>query len=93
MEIDRDKVREYYEAMGMDNPETAQALLDKLMEANGLLLDGHKLLVKSKILIDKTLDAIRDHQNEVQLPTLADIKLYHTVSTTIEALGFNREND
>ena len=72
-------------------------LIERVIQANSLIFDGHALIKKAQIMIDGTMKAIADHQEESNPHTDADIKLYTSVASLIRALGWspdsNREND
>ena len=72
-------------------------LIERVIQANSLIFDGHALIKKAQIMIDGTMKAISDHQGESTPHTDADIKLYTSVASLIHALGWsgdsNRENE
>ena len=72
-------------------------LIERVIQANSLIFDGHALIKKAQIMIDGAMKAISEHQEESTPHTDADIKLYASVASLIRALGWsgdsNREND
>lgn len=91
MKLDEDKFRQLCQENG------SEWCIDMLVKANNLIFEGHKLIKKAQILITGTMDALRDHQNESNPHTDADLRLYTSVSSLASALGMssgsNRENE
>ena len=72
-------------------------LIERVIQANSLIFDGHALIKKAQIMIDGVIKALNEHQEESTPHTDADIKLYTSVASLIRALGWsgdpNRENE
>lgn len=66
-------------------------LIDRVIQANSLIFDGHALIKKAQIIINGTMKAISDHQKESNPHTDADIKLYTSVSSLIRAFGMSED--
>ena len=91
MKIDEDEFRLACQSKDKD------WLIERVIQANSLIFDGHALIKKAQIMIDGTMKAIADHQEESNPHTDADIKLYTSVASLVRALGWspdsNRENE
>lgn len=107
MQVDTDKIRaEYFDPMveildkykagdefKSEVIDHTNVMIDKVIEAGNLIVNGFDLVYKSELVIGKLVELINDHHKNVQLPNTEDLKLYHGATSILTIVGWAKDKE